>query len=257
MYNILCGLGGQPDTAYFGGKGDPRGNYYFTPVTTTSNADTTARYMNRFRAMPSGLTSAQYSSEQSTMTDFSRPNVVTFPSTHAFNMFATNESYFLRAEGAARGWNMGGSAQHFYEAGITCSMADYNIPANIVSAYIASPVPNNNGVSVAFNASGTLDQQLDQIITQKYIGLYPDNSFEAWNDMRRLLKPYIMPVQDCQPVTTGITPYTGGTPTEANYIQRIEYPFSESLIDTAQYNKVKTKDLETTVPWWGLGTSKK
>lgn len=36
-------------------------------------------------------------------------------------MFAA-ESYFLRAEGALRGWNMGGAAKDFYEEGIRTSI---------------------------------------------------------------------------------------------------------------------------------------
>ena len=37
------------------------------------------------------------------------------------------ESYFLRAEGALRGWNMGGTAQHFYEAGVKISFQEAGV----------------------------------------------------------------------------------------------------------------------------------
>ncbi|HKH60421.1 MAG TPA: SusD/RagB family nutrient-binding outer membrane lipoprotein, partial [Flavitalea sp.] len=41
------------------------------------------------------------------------------------NVMATAESYFLRAEGALLGWNMGGTARQFYEDGITNSMKQW------------------------------------------------------------------------------------------------------------------------------------
>ncbi len=40
---------------------------------------------------------------------------------------ATAEAYFLRAEGALLGWNMGGTAKDLYEAGITNSMKQWGV----------------------------------------------------------------------------------------------------------------------------------
>ena len=51
----------------------------------------------------------------------------------------TAESYFNRAEGALLGWNMGGTAQQMYEAGITNSFAQWGITnATTVQNYINS-----------------------------------------------------------------------------------------------------------------------
>jgi Susd and RagB outer membrane lipoprotein len=52
------------------------------------------------------------------------------------NVMETAESYFLRAEGALKGWNMGASAQTLYEAGITNSMAQWGITGAAVTSYI-------------------------------------------------------------------------------------------------------------------------
>ena len=49
------------------------------------------------------------------------------------------EAYFLRAEGALNGWNMGGTAQELYEQGITTSLKEWKITdAAVVSNYIQS-----------------------------------------------------------------------------------------------------------------------
>ena len=52
---------------------------------------------------------------------------------------ATAEAYFLRAEGAMLGWNMGGTAKQLYEAGITNSMKQWGITdATTITNYINS-----------------------------------------------------------------------------------------------------------------------
>ena len=111
------------------------------------------------------------------------------------NVIAAAEAYFLRAEGAVKGWNMGGgTAKEYYEAGITTSLAQWGITdAGTVAAYITSankPVapqdaqgsPALSTVPVAWAASA--DEQLEQIAIQKWLALYPDGN-EAWADYRR------------------------------------------------------------------------
>ena len=127
------------------------------------------------------------------------------------------EVCFLRAEGALRGWNMGGSAQHFYELGIrnaNCEdpemkSMDGESPAHVsgvnwydawIDTYMAQENPvayvykDPTGdtpdaaspitIGVKWNDSDSQETKLEKIITQKYIAIYP-NGFEAWNDLRR------------------------------------------------------------------------
>ncbi|MDN5200298.1 SusD/RagB family nutrient-binding outer membrane lipoprotein [Fulvivirgaceae bacterium BMA10] len=103
-----------------------------------------------------------------------------------------SEVAFLRAEGALVGWNMGGTEQDFYEEGIRLSMQE-NAAEGDVDAYIAStatPVPYAPGtdpltdIPVAYDAGGSLERRLEQIITQKWLALYP-NGWEAWAELRR------------------------------------------------------------------------
>ena len=102
------------------------------------------------------------------------------------------EVFFLRAEGALQGWSMGGTAQSLYEDGIRASMTQKTgADAAAIEAYIAStatPIPYDAGteavadIPVAFGADA--ETQFEQIITQKWLALYP-NGWEAWAELRR------------------------------------------------------------------------
>lgn len=122
---------------------------------------------------------------------------------------------FLRAEGALRGWAMGGTPQFFYERGIRnadCGdrfeaptgnyesyLEDYMAVENAVPYKYVDPMDHNNDmesvtkIGVKWNDSDDNETKLEKIITQKYIALFP-YSYEAWTEMRRTGYPKIFPV---------------------------------------------------------------
>lgn len=114
------------------------------------------------------------------------------------------EVFFLRAEGALEGWAMGGTAQELYNKGIETSLKERTGASQAeIDAYIAStdtPIPTNDvwntpassDIPVAFDAGGSQERQLEQIITQKWIALYPDG-VEAWTEVRRTGYPKLLP----------------------------------------------------------------
>ena len=130
------------------------------------------------------------------------------------------EAYFLRAEGALRGWNMGGSAKDLYNQGIRVSIQnelkykapfvkgepvtitdaqidayingttmpiDYVDPANAINNIAAM-----NLVPVKFADGESNEYKLQQIITQKWIANFP-LSTEAWAEYRRTGYPKLFP----------------------------------------------------------------
>ena len=116
------------------------------------------------------------------------------------------EVYFLRAEGALEGWNMGGTAQELYNEGIRMSLSENRIGASPseIEAYIAStnvPIapddawgtPALSDIPVAFDVGGSKERQLEQIITQKWLALYPDG-WEAFTEYRRTGYPKLYPI---------------------------------------------------------------
>lgn len=107
------------------------------------------------------------------------------------------EVYFLRAEGALLGWQMGGTAEGLYNEGIRMSMSEERIGASStdIEAYISStntPVAPDDAwgtsalsdIPVAFEAGASDERKLEQIITQKWLALYPD-AREAFAEHRR------------------------------------------------------------------------
>lgn len=125
-----------------------------------------------------------------------------------------SEVCFLRAEGALRGWNMGGTAQSFYEQGIrTAYLEDRNSPrkeyVNYVDDYlnVVAPkgisyvdpqgltpdMPSVTKIGVKWNEGDSKETKLEKIITQKYIASFP-YSYESWVDLRRTGYPKLFPI---------------------------------------------------------------
>jgi len=131
------------------------------------------------------------------------------------------EAYFLRAEGALNGWDMGGTAKELYEQGITSSMQHWGITnAASINAYISGDKlpasltdylnsPAVADIPVKFAADATKQRQ--QILTQKWIALFPDG-LEAWSDIRRSGLPRLYPVANSDnadvPVTDMVRRFT-------------------------------------------------
>lgn len=102
------------------------------------------------------------------------------------------EAYLSRAEGALLGWNMGGSVKDLYESGINASLEEWGTPdaAYASSANTPAPVGDSFGtpalsdIPIAFETGSSTARQLEQVMTQKWIALYPD-SWTSWVDVRR------------------------------------------------------------------------
>ena len=121
-----------------------------------------------------------------------------------------SEVYFLRAEGALRGWNMGGgTAQSYYEKGITTSFEENDLSASQAATYIANSTnvpanfvdalhpeydtPATSTITIKWETGASnFERYLERIITQKYLAIYPDGQ-EAWSEYRRTGYPHIFP----------------------------------------------------------------
>ena len=117
------------------------------------------------------------------------------------------EVHFLKAEASLRGWAGAGDAKANYETGVTTSFAQHGIsgvaayladststPADFVDALSATNnIAYASDVKIAYNDAGTNEEQLEQIITQKWISMFPDGQ-EAWSEFRRTGYPRIFPV---------------------------------------------------------------
>lgn len=119
-------------------------------------------------------------------------------------VMSASEVFFLRAEGALENWAMGGTSEELYNKGIELSLKERAAATDAeIAAYIAStntPIPTNDkwgtpamsDIPVAFETGGGKERQLEQIITQKWLALYPDG-VEAWTEVRRTGYPRLYP----------------------------------------------------------------
>lgn len=163
------------------------------------------------------------------------------------------EAWFLRAEGALNGWNMGGSAGELYEKGIETSMKEWGITdAGVINAYLQSTAtpaapddaagsPAVSDVPVKWSADEATERA--QIGTQKWLAMYPDG-MEGWAEFRRSGYPKMYPVLESD---------NADLPQGA-FIQRLPYPSAEATTNAAELQKgvqlLGGPDKVSTPLWW-------
>lgn len=184
-------------------------------------------------------------------------------------LFKWAEIDFLRAEGALRGWDMGGKAEQFYTRAIENSSflepgsELSNQLKSILSQYanVEEPVaytykdptgssPDMESVTkigVKWNEADDKETKLEKIITQKYIALFP-NSMEAWGEMRRTGYPKMFPVLN---VEEG-----DGSLKAGDLVRRILFPNSDDAslkdIQSTGLKALGGPDQQGTRVWWDV-----
>lgn len=193
------------------------------------------------------------------------PDVISIAPLYLMKM---SEVDFLRAEGAIRGWNMGGTAKDFYERGIQYGYLDERMIGApdydaAMSTYMNLETPNAytyhdplgkvddepsvTKIGVKWNDSDSRETKLEKIITQKYIAGFP-NSFEAWVDLRRTGYPKLFPV---------LNPDDGdGSLQAGDIIRRCVFPNTDdsSLRDIQEtgLEALGGPDRQATRLWWDV-----
>jgi hypothetical protein len=219
-----CRMSASMD-AYMNGYADPRRAAYFT------KADD-----GNYHGVRQGISTTTWTPYTGTKISNLNMNM----STTQIVWMTAAESYFLRAEGALRGWNMGGLAVDLYNQGISASFVENGFQPSDATAYAANntltPIAftDNSGqsgnnitapstIKILWNAADPFETNLERIITQKWIAMYPDGP-EGWAEFRRTGYPKLFPV---------VTNNSNGTINTAVEVRRIPYPQSE-------YNNNKT-----------------
>lgn len=171
------------------------------------------------------------------------------------------EVMFLKAEGALRGWNMGGTAEDFYNEGIRMSFEQWGVSG--ADAYLAddTSIPDTykdpNGL-YSYNTRLTdltikwdsgnkksFEQRLERIIIQKWLANYLLGQ-EAWADRRRTGYPKLLPVV--------VNNSPGGILKNSDIPRRCPYPSQEAVNNAANYAAALgllggTDNIATRV-WW-------
>ena len=208
---------------YLNGYNDPRGLAYAKPASD-----------GKLHGVRPGISPSAWTSYKNSAGKVSAPNA----SLYKITWLNAAEVAFLRAEGALRGWEMGGTAQEFYEQGIKLSFEEWNVEgaASYIGNSTAVPAAfkdnvgraNANApstVTIAWKESDNFEQKLEKIGTQKWLALFP-NSCEAWAEYRRLHYPVILaPAKN----------FSEGVVNTDEGIRRVPYPVSEQSDNAEGY----------------------
>jgi hypothetical protein len=179
--------------------------------------------------------------------------------------FNAAETDFLLAEASLRGWNMGSytsGAQAYYTAGVTASMNQWNVTIGNYLSTTATPadftdptLPARDIKAVStcspqWTDASTNEGHLEQIITQKWIALWPVNSPVAWSEYRRTGYPKLFPGY-----FTAVVPTISWGGLTVDNARKIMLPNNEYLNNTGNvYNAINEylggTDAITTHVWW-------
>lgn len=169
---------------------------------------------------------------------------------------SASESWFMRAEGALRGWNMGGTAKELYEQGVQTSMKERGADIGNYLSSTATPadyvaldeaaynIGAASTICPAYDESASFETNLERIIVQKWLGNFP-NGWESWADKRRTGYPKWFPVYN-NLSNDGVTSAEG--------MQRIPFPQDEFNTNEANVKAaiqmLGGPDNSATKLWW-------
>jgi len=234
------------------GYNDPRLAIYATPATANAGYNLAGQYVG----LRLGLTESAngnyklYAALNTTTTfAFATPQLI----------MTAAEVWFLKAEAALRGWAGAGTAQTDYEQGITTSMSQWganigNYLSDATSTEAAYTDPANSAnnspaistITIKWDPTATQEQQLERIITQKWLAIFPDGQ-EAWSDWRRTGYPQLF---------TTANNLSGGVVNSQTGARRLPYPSSEQTTNTAAYHNAVSllggADNAGTRLWWDV-----
>ncbi|MDZ7659542.1 SusD/RagB family nutrient-binding outer membrane lipoprotein [Fodinibius sp.] len=165
---------------------DPRRWIHFTTVDTTSDGTDNPRFQGGLYGASNGYV------------DFSHIQGPLIQPSFEGILLGYDEVEFIRAEAAARGWNVSGTAQSHYNEAITADMNYWSEAAQSGGIWEQEPTAAQKEIDQGeittyltnnpYPVAGSLPDQLKAIAEQKWVGLYMQG-LQAWTDWRRLDHP--------------------------------------------------------------------
>ncbi len=247
--------------SFLKGYNDPRMPVFFSPVENQNIRNCPDEIKSNIGGYH-GLCSGYAASDYAFYRMYSRPGPMWVgPAVDPYKVplhvkFAA-ETWFLKAEAALRGWNMGNTAKYFYEKGIEVSLRQWipSITDQEITAYINGITPPANPdnypyydvaiTDVPVKFADNYEKQYEQILTQKWLALFPD-SWEAWAEYRRTRLPKIFPKKNSMNVDVDVS--------KGQIITRLVYPDSEKQLQPEQIENaielLKGPDSFSTPLWW-------
>lgn len=161
--------------------------------------------------------------------------VVTLKATTPAYLMTKEESLFLQAEALVRYASSTG-AQTKYDAAINANFTRHGLTG---TSFVSG--------AYAFPTSGTLEEKIEAIITQKWIASFPGNGFEAFFEKNRTGYPRTSTVaQSSSSYVAGQFVYGKNGTTGGLFPKRLAYPLSER---NANPNAPTLVPITTPI-WW-------
>ena len=220
--------------SYMNGYKDPRREKMFTTVKVTDQE--TWMEVDGYAGIRIGI---DVVSKDEMIGAYSKP-IITSASPYMWMNAA--EITFLRAEGALRGWNMGGEAKDLYNMAIALSFEQYGLSGSETYAENSTDTPEayndptfaytdwegpRSTITIAWeDGADNFERNLERIITQKWIANFP-LGVESWSELRRTGYPHLMPV---------IENKSGGSISSEHMIRRLWYPPTEYTENLSNIN---------------------
>lgn len=239
------------------GYEDPRVAHYVAPAAVTDPSDDPSGIEFPYEGMRNGQSKAdkQGTDFNSIASDMAAPYTARGAAGPNWVIMKASEAYFLRAEGALENYNMAGTAENLYREGILTSYDEYGLDGTDLSGedYVTSTktpasfngiTPAVSDVPVAFDSGGSKEKQLEQIITQKWIAIYPD-SREAWAEKRRTGYPKFYNRLNTDNPNISVTE----VPRRVPYVDG-EFTTNARAVNEAIANKLGGSDNGATKLWW-------
>ncbi|MCA4807499.1 SusD/RagB family nutrient-binding outer membrane lipoprotein [Myroides odoratimimus] len=159
------------------------------------------------------------------------------PTNEPTSILSYSELQFILAEAVARNW-IGGSAADFYNKAIEANFNFYNTYAKGMASYYTKEAFINyiNQPKVKYQ-TGSLNVQLKQILTQKYITMFHQSNWTIYYDHLRTGYPEFK-------IQEGITP-----PTRWIYPQT-EYNRNQAKLQEALNSQFGGADNIRGITWW-------
>jgi hypothetical protein len=192
LYNEMVGLNRTQNivasttaVGQFDANSDPRVEKYYDllPVNTTAKTD---------RSIPqgtygAGVNNGKTVSPPSPLVGGRASNSAS--ATAPVKFISAAESYFLQAEAAARGWGnpTPTTLATLFRLGVEASFTSVGLTVANATDYLL--VPANVTQFVTPLATGTEEDKVKSIITQKYFAMCGFQGFEAWTEWRRTNYP--------------------------------------------------------------------
>ncbi|CAG4994330.1 hypothetical protein DYBT9275_01369 [Dyadobacter sp. CECT 9275] len=219
------------------GTKDPRLNVIsivWIPSGSSFVADTST-------ALQLGMPNALYNNVPENFNSFSEPNPNTLLKYNApLLVFGNAETNLLLAEATLRGWYAGATAKDSYDKAVKAGMGQWALfgaAATISDAKVNAYLDVN-----PYNAAGTVEQQMEQIHTQKWVSLFLEDEYEIFSNWRRTGYPKLIPTNYPGNLTGGKIP------------TRFVIPDSEETYNQTNFYEARTRQGGTntlsSIVWW-------